>query len=64
MKKLFPLLSLVFLLPQMNFAQETYAEDIAPIIYKNCSTCHRQGEIGPLSLTNYEEVANWGDMIK
>ena len=48
----------------MNFAQETYAEDIAPIIYKNCSTCHRQGEIGPLSLTNYEEVANWGDMIK
>ncbi len=47
------------------FAQSpTYTEDIAPIIYNNCSICHRTGEIGPMSLTNYEEVKNWGLTIK
>ena len=46
------------------FSQLNYSEDIAPIVYKNCANCHRQGEIGPFPLTNYEEVSNWGDMIK
>lgn len=41
----------------------TYSEHIAPIIYRHCTTCHRPGEIGPFSLTNYSEVANWADMI-
>lgn len=42
----------------------TYANDIAKIIYKNCSSCHRAGEIGPMSLTNYEEVKDWATTIK
>lgn len=42
----------------------TYNEDIAPIILDNCTICHRTGEIGPMPLTNYEEVRNWGAMIK
>jgi len=46
------------------YAQTNYAEDIAPIIYKNCSNCHRPGEIGPFPLTNYEEVSNWAPTIK
>ena len=34
-----------------------YSEDISPIIYNNCTTCHRSGEIGAfLPLTNYLEV--------
>ncbi len=45
-------------------AQPNYAEDIAPIIYDNCTTCHRDGEIGPMSLTNYDEVAAWAGMIQ
>ena len=45
-------------------AQVTYASDIAEIIYSNCSTCHRTGEIGPMALTNYEEVKSWGAMIE
>ena len=45
-------------------AQVTYSEQIAPIIYKNCSTCHRTGEIGPFTLTNYDEVSNWAENIK
>ena len=45
-------------------SQVNFAEDIAPIIYKNCSSCHRPGEIGPMSLTNYDEVKNWSNTIK
>ena len=34
-----------------------YSEDISPIIYNNCTTCHRSGEISAfLPLTNYLEV--------
>ena len=36
-----------------------YSIDISPIIYKNCTSCHRDGQIGAfLHLTNYEEVFN------
>ena len=28
----------------------TYSRDVAPILYKNCTMCHRPGEIGPMSL--------------
>ncbi|MCI4666755.1 MAG: T9SS type A sorting domain-containing protein [Bacteroidia bacterium] len=45
-------------------AQVNYSEDIAPIIYNNCTSCHRPGEIAPFSLTNYNEVAAWGTMLK
>lgn len=44
--------------------QVTYSEHIAPIIYDNCTSCHRQGEIGPFPLTNYFEALSWSNMIK
>jgi len=44
--------------------QVTYADDVAELIYQKCSTCHRPGEIGPMSLTNYDEVRSWGATIK
>jgi hypothetical protein len=34
----------------------TFSEDIAPIIFKNCAPCHRQGEVGPFPLLTYEDV--------
>jgi hypothetical protein len=42
----------------------TFAEHIAPIVYNNCTNCHRQGEVGPMAFTNYEQVKSWGRMIK
>ncbi len=45
-------------------AQPTFSKDVAPIIFKHCTVCHRQGEIGPMTLTNYEEVKNWASTIK
>ena len=47
-----------------SYAQVNYANDIAEIIYNSCSSCHRDGEIGPFALTNYEEVKAFGANIK
>lgn len=41
----------------------TFSEHIAPIIYNNCTICHREGEIGPMPLTNYLEVAAYAEII-
>lgn len=63
MKYLLPTL-LIFLLTTDLWSQKTFAEDIAPIIYEKCATCHRAGEIGPMSLSNYEEIQAWGPTIE
>ena len=34
----------------------TFTKDVAPILYKNCTGCHRPGEIGPMSLLTYDDV--------
>jgi len=44
-------------------ADVTYAKDVARILDKNCVSCHRPGQIAPFSLTSYEDVAGWADMI-
>ncbi len=41
-----------------------YSEHISPIIYKNCTGCHRPNEIGPMPFTKYSEVKAFGNMIK
>lgn len=42
----------------------TYAKHIAAMMQNHCVACHRPGQIGPFALTDYEEVAGWGAMIK
>ena len=32
----------------------TFSKDVAPILYKNCVSCHRPGEMAPMSLMTYE----------
>lgn len=34
----------------------TFTEHVAPIIFQNCATCHRPGEIGPFPLLTYQDV--------
>ncbi len=47
------------------FGQDvTFTKDIAPIIYNNCTQCHRPNEIGPFSMTNYDEIKPWAPSIK
>ncbi len=42
----------------------TYSNQISRILQKHCVECHRDGEIGPFALTEYDEVVGWGEMIE
>ena len=44
-------------------AKVTYSNQVARILNKRCVSCHRPGEIAPIAMTNYAEVAGWADTI-
>jgi hypothetical protein len=44
-------------------AAPTYSRDLAPILYRNCTACHRPGEIGPMPLLSYKDVRPWAKSI-
>lgn len=41
----------------------TYSGNIAPLIYKNCTPCHRTGEAGPFPLVTYKEIKDKSKLI-
>jgi mono/diheme cytochrome c family protein len=45
-------------------AVPTFDKEVAPILYKNCTNCHRPGEIAPMSLLSYKEARPWAKSIK
>ena len=45
-------------------APVTYAGHVASIIHQNCVFCHREGGIGPMALTSYEQVRPWAPLIQ
>jgi hypothetical protein len=44
-------------------AAPTFNKDIAPIFYANCTSCHRRGEIAPMSLMTYKDARPWAKAI-
>src|SRR5262247_2397694 len=44
-------------------ATPTFSKDVAPILYKNCTNCHRPGEIAPMSLLTYKDARPWAKSI-
>ncbi len=40
-----------------------FAEQVAPIIFNNCTTCHRPGEAAPFALMSYADVKKRGKLI-
>ena len=42
----------------------TFSKDVAPILYKNCTNCHRPGEIGPMPLVSFSDARPWAKAIK
>lgn len=44
-------------------AAETFAEDVAPILFDHCVDCHRPGEVAPMSLLTYEDARPWAKSI-
>lgn len=49
--------------PQPN-AAVTYTNQIARILQSRCVECHRDGEIAPFALDDYDEVVGWAEMIQ
>jgi hypothetical protein len=47
-----------------NMTAPTFTKDVAPILQKNCQTCHRPGEAAPFPLIAYDEVRPWAPSIK
>jgi mono/diheme cytochrome c family protein len=44
-------------------APPTFAKDIAPILFANCATCHRPGEVAPFSLLSYDDAKKRARLI-
>jgi len=53
----------VLLQKEDNTSSVTYANQISRILNQRCANCHRDGEVAPFSLTDYEEVVGWAEMI-
>lgn len=41
----------------------TFSEHVAPIVFRSCVPCHREGESGPFPLLSYEDVARRAGQI-
>ena len=44
-------------------ATVTYARDIAPIIQARCQNCHREGQVAPFALADYDQTAKRAQQI-
>jgi tetratricopeptide (TPR) repeat protein len=48
-------------LPRGKVSTVTFNKDIAPIVFANCASCHRPGEVAPFSLLTYANAAKHAD---
>ena len=42
----------------------TFNKDVLPILERNCQTCHRPGNIAPMSFLTYETTRPWAKAMK
>jgi len=49
--------------PKEN-AKVTYSRQVSRILQKRCVECHRNGQIAPFALTEFDEVVGWAEMIE
>lgn len=47
-----------------NATAPTFNDDVAAILYDNCASCHRDGQIAPMALTSYKAARPWARAIK
>jgi mono/diheme cytochrome c family protein len=49
---------------QATASAPTFHKDVLPILQRNCQTCHRPGEVAPMSLLTFEQARPWARAIK
>jgi len=57
------LLIVPVVLPAETLPSVTWSKQIAPIVYNNCSSCHRPGEAAPFSLLSYQDTVKKAKLI-
>ncbi len=52
--------------PRVQAAQApvTWRRQVAPILYKNCTTCHHAGGSGPFALMTFADARRWGAQMQ
>ena len=50
--------------PSPAVAAVTFHKDVEPILQKNCQSCHRPGQIAPMSLLSYQAARPWARAMK
>jgi hypothetical protein len=48
---------------QTRTTAPTFSREVAPILYKSCTNCHRPGEVAPMSLLSYRDARPWARSI-
>ena len=51
-------------LPSDKAKLVTFNKDVLPILQRNCQTCHRPGDVAPMSFLTYESTRPWAKAIK
>ena len=41
----------------------TFTKDVAPIVFRQCASCHRPGEVAPFPLLSYRDVSKRAEQI-
>lgn len=49
-------LALAFAPATARAADPTFSADIAPLVFNNCTSCHRTGQVAPFTLLNYADT--------
>src|SRR5687767_7421510 len=47
-----------------NTSTPTFTQDVAPIMFAKCASCHRPGEVAPMSLLSFNDARPWASAIK
>src|SRR3954452_22786650 len=42
----------------------TFNKDVLPILQEKCQSCHRPGQVAPMSFLTYREARPWAKAIK
>ena len=42
----------------------TFSTHVLPILQKNCQSCHRPGQMAPMSLVTFRDVRPWARSMK
>src|SRR5579883_191963 len=42
----------------------TFHKDVEPILQRTCQTCHRPGQVAPMSFLTYQDVRPWAKAMR